>query len=111
MDISELGKAYEVLEASVTAGEGCCDVATLQLLLVSLTRAGRLANAHKVIDFAAEHKVHLDANSIVGIAMAVSQRSQSHKALRYLRRLIYDCLPEDFGKDQTTFFDRHADRA
>lgn len=108
LDLADLAAAYDALEASVAAGQGCCDTSTLQLLLVSLTRVGKLANAHKVIDAAVEAKVYLDTAAIVAIATAVSQRSQSHKALRYLRRLIYECLPPDYGQDTLHFFDRHA---
>eukprot|EP00913_Durusdinium_trenchii_P029465 g27618.t1 len=83
LNIEDLGKAYGEFDKSVQAGEGVCDPATLTLLLVALTRANRLANCHKVLDAAIAEKVFLDPNMIVTIAMAVSQRSQSHKALRF----------------------------
>jgi len=108
LDIEDLGKAVGAIEASIEKGEGMCDTATLTLVLVSLTRVNKLANAHKMIDAAVSEKVHLEPAGIVGIATAVSQRSQSHKALRYLRRLIYECLPEDFNQEMVLFFDRHV---
>jgi len=107
-DSRELTEAFKLLEESVKTDEVCCDSATLQQMLISLTRAGKLATANKVVDMAGAHKVVLDVNGIVNIAMAVSQRSPSHKALEYLRRLIYECLPKDFGDEQVAFFDRHA---
>jgi DNA polymerase III delta prime subunit len=108
LDIEELGAACAAFDASTSAGEGCCDASTLTLLLVNLTRVNKLANAHKVLDAAVADKVFLEPVNIIAIATSVSQRSQSHKALRYLRRLIYECLGDDFGQEQTIFFDRHV---
>lgn len=109
LDMQEIQKAIEGMEASHAAGEGCCDAHTLQMLLVALTRAGKLVHANKVVDIAVENKVYIDANCIVIIALAVSQRSQSHKALRYLRSLIHGALnPELNPPDKIAFLDRHA---
>lgn len=107
LNIEDLGRAYGEFDKAVQAGEGVCDPATLTLLLVALTRANRLANCHKVLDAAIAEKVFLDPNMIVTIAMAVSQRSQSHKALRYLRRMVYECLPEEYSQETVQLFDRH----
>mmetsp|Transcript_67664 Transcript_67664/g.151984 ORF Transcript_67664/g.151984 Transcript_67664/m.151984 type:complete len:976 (-) Transcript_67664:277-3204(-) len=97
-----------MLEEASNSGEGYCDSSTAEKLLVNLTRISQLSKAHKVIDGCVANKVYLDVSGIVSIATAVSQRSQSHRALRYLRRLIYECLPPDFGAEQVQFFDRHA---
>jgi len=108
LNIEDLGKAYGEFDKCVQAGEGLCDPLTLTQLLVALTRANRLANCHKVLDAAVAEKVYLDPNMIVTIAMAVSQRSQSHKALRYLRRMVYECLPEEqYPHETVQLFDRH----
>eukprot|EP00931_Biecheleriopsis_adriatica_P016607 TRINITY_DN1218_c0_g1_i1.p1 TRINITY_DN1218_c0_g1~~TRINITY_DN1218_c0_g1_i1.p1 ORF type:complete len:1123 (+),score=295.67 TRINITY_DN1218_c0_g1_i1:41-3370(+) len=107
LDVEDLGKAYAAFEEAHTSGEGICDAMATTLLLVNLTKTNRLPNCHKVIDAVVAEKMWLDPNNIVTIALSVSQRSQSHKALRYLRRLIYECLPEDFGQETVQFFDRH----
>jgi len=104
----DLIKAYNAFEASLNAGEGICDTPVLTLLLVSLTRVNKLATCHKVLDAAVAEKIFLDANAVIAITLAVSQRAQNHKALRYLRRLIYECLPEEFTPDVIQFFDRHV---
>lgn len=108
LDINHLVAAYDAFEGSHNEGNGVCDGHTLHLLLMSLTRVSQLSKAHKVIDMAVEHGVCLDVNSIVAIAMSVTQRSQSHKGLRYLRRLIYETLPAEFGEERQYFFFRHA---
>lgn len=107
LEIEDLGKAYGEFDKALQAGEGICDPQTITLLLVALTKANRLANCHKVLDAAIAEKVFLDPNMIVTIAMAVSQRSQSHKALRYLRRMVYECLPEEYAQETVQLFDRH----
>mmetsp|Transcript_80590 Transcript_80590/g.218237 ORF Transcript_80590/g.218237 Transcript_80590/m.218237 type:complete len:982 (+) Transcript_80590:170-3115(+) len=108
LDIEELAQAYDCVEASVAAGEGFVDSETTKNLLISLTKISQLSKAHKIVDAAVAHKVHLDVSGIVAIACAVSQRSKSYLALRYLRRLIYECLPASIEEDETAFFDRHV---
>eukprot|EP00930_Biecheleria_cincta_P021623 TRINITY_DN15975_c2_g1_i1.p1 TRINITY_DN15975_c2_g1~~TRINITY_DN15975_c2_g1_i1.p1 ORF type:complete len:1262 (+),score=287.34 TRINITY_DN15975_c2_g1_i1:128-3913(+) len=106
--IEELGNAYALVEESHQSGEGICDAPTLTVLLEALARVNKLANAHKAIDMAVAEQVFLDPAAVITITLAVSQRTQSHKALRFLRRLIYDCMPPDFTQEMTNFFDRHV---
>eukprot|EP00931_Biecheleriopsis_adriatica_P016608 TRINITY_DN1218_c0_g2_i1.p1 TRINITY_DN1218_c0_g2~~TRINITY_DN1218_c0_g2_i1.p1 ORF type:complete len:1072 (+),score=216.69 TRINITY_DN1218_c0_g2_i1:53-3217(+) len=107
LEMEDLGHALTAFQQSYRAGEGICDLQALTMLLSSLAKANKLGACQDVIDAVVTEKVFLDPAAIIAIALSVSQRSQSHKALRFLRRLIYECIPEDFTNEQIQFFDRH----
>mmetsp|Transcript_28461 Transcript_28461/g.45723 ORF Transcript_28461/g.45723 Transcript_28461/m.45723 type:complete len:1255 (-) Transcript_28461:467-4231(-) len=108
MDDKHLQEAYEALKTSIEKEEGCCDSAMVHQLLLHLTKNAKLSRAHNVVDWAKEYEIYLDVAQIVSIITSISQRTQTHNALGFVRRLIYESLPPDYGIERRNFFDRHA---